>query len=973
MKVNSDNLCKIKDEACILLPSKTSLLQLVKPSQLVMQLPSECSLEPYCYRVESSLQKYGDFLMAVGVRQELKAQEYIALLASIKQEIDGNDGHCDRENKVIKILYREVIHCLRQCHPIVPNTVIYLPDKDMTLTDVRELYLSDAEWYRYRLPVDCCCKIIFPPPVDDTGHRTLPEVLKVRKLSEIITEELHEDCKSSDLICLDEELFAVGKRNNSRCIAVQNIISTLKSEELFHGLCRMYFTEYREHPTETYIQLVKRLKEVQVKCLHSDLKTVLHVDGKIIRDTEESGKFCHHCKEGSSMVLYITPHNKKLQANMNPFFKHLALCISKMINNEIKSPLPIAAIFDCEPAEIPQILTKEHVAEYSMDSRKDTGVNSPGSTISWDKLSSKDYLIILNFDAGEPVYYLKEDGSIIYAIVVESFHTNQESVLQFFRPTVTIRVREPENNGQKNGKENTKTSSNVEDDQNSSSENSDSDMVTSDDEYDDNCNDHTDTNKRSLDVSTVTVSPVYVFKLLTVSQRNALWKGDITPFACPLLLPKIPFEDTALFNQWLHDVYTLEMMHGQSGLTLEVLKLRVMKNIVYQLRVDKNEPMLLKTLILKIQNIVQEDIPSYSPKPIGKNDEIMNILSSLMEKLCLDDVTNNDGLSDDSDDQLKLSKLMDEQKLRSESQHCHKSNFSTPYNSVPVKRGRSPIQYPYFRQPVSSPTKGTTPKAEGSSSSSKPPTTGTSSRSWCTSYSKSTFRVGYQGSRSLRNWLQPAVMYSPPMKSQPNTCMKSATAWLEQAKADFNAAGSLLPSLETSQEHESSCMSDVTMETSDDVCNKKCDFPALVCFLCHDTVEKCIKGVLYAFCGLEQGLINCSNLITLHDALASSPHCPSDDSLIASIKESVMTVNRHENRSRFPNYQNTLCAPATIYDTEDAVEAFTAAEKLLHKLQSEEKFQNILQNLHQLPSQKFLSSLKSMSANEGECCCMVIN
>ena len=86
-----------------------------------------------------------------------------------------------------------------------------------------------------------------------------------------------------------------------------------------------------------------------------------------------------------------------------------------------------------------------------------------------------------------------------------------------------------------------------------------------------------------------------------------------------------------------------------------------------------------------------------------------------------------------------------------------------------------------------------------------------------------------------------------------------------------------------------------------------------------------------------------------------------------------MTVNRHENRSRFPNYQNTLCAPATIYDTEDAVEAFTAAEKLLHKLQSEEKFQNILQNLHQLPSQKFLSSLKSMSANEGECCCMVIN
>ena len=261
MKLTSDDLHELKDEACILLPSKSSLLQLIKPSQLVVQLPSECSLEPYCYRVESSLQKYGDFLTAVGVQQELKAQEYVAILASIKVELDGNEGNCDRENKVIEILYREVIRCLRQNHPLDPSTVIYLPDEVMTLTDVRELYLNDAEWYKCRLPNNCGCKIIFQPPVDDTGHRTLPEVLKVRRLSEIVTEELHEDCKSSDLICRDEELFAVGKRTNkNRCVFVQNILSTLKSEELFHGLCRMYFTEYGQHPTRTYIKLVKQYK-----------------------------------------------------------------------------------------------------------------------------------------------------------------------------------------------------------------------------------------------------------------------------------------------------------------------------------------------------------------------------------------------------------------------------------------------------------------------------------------------------------------------------------------------------------------------------------------------------------------------------------------------------------------------------------------------------------------------------------------
>ena len=705
---------------------------------------------------------------------------------------------------------------------------------------------------------------------------------------------------------------------------------------------------------------------MQVKCIHSDLKTVLHVDGKTIKGTEESDKLCHYCKESSTMVLYIAPHNKKLQANMNPFFKDLAHCINKMINNDIKNPLPIAAIFECEPAEIPRTLTKEHIAEYSVDDHKLTRENSPGSTVSWDKLSSKDYLIILNFDAGEPVYYLKEDGSIIYAIVLGSVHTDQQSIHQFLRPTVTIRVSEPENNDQSNCEDGPKTSSNGDDDQCSSSEDSGSDMVTSDnssDDYDDNCNDHPDTDKGVLDESTITVSPIYIFKLLTVSQRKALWKGDITPFACPLVLPEIPFDKPALFNEWLHDVYTSEIMQSHSGLTLEVLRLRVMKNIVYQLRVDRNEPLLLKTLILKIQDLAQEDIPSYSPKPNGENDEIMNLLSDLMDRLCLDDVNDDDEQIDDSNSKLKLSKLIDEQNQRCCTQHYHKSRFSTPYyaKSAPVRRGQSPTQCDYSRQSVSSTT---TPKVQGASSSSQPQTT--SSRSWATSYSTSTFQLGYQASYSRRNWRQSVVTCSAPMKSQPSTCMKSATAWLEQAKADFNAAGSLLPTLDSPKQHESSQDSDVAMETSDGVCNKKCNFPALVCFLCHDTVEKCIKGVLYAFCGLGQNLVNCSNLIMLHDALSSSPHHPDDESLMSSIKECVMTVNRHENRSRYPNYQNPPCAPATTYDTEDAVEALAAAEKLLHKLQSEEKFQNVLQNLCQLPSRKFLSSLKSMSANEGE-------
>ena len=82
----------------------------------------------------------------------------------------------------------------------------------------------------------------------------------------------------------------------------------------------------------------------------------------------------------------------------------------------------------------------------------------------------------------------------------------------------------------------------------------------------------------------------------------------------------------------------------------------------------------------------------------------------------------------------------------------------------------------------------------------------------------------------------------------------------------------------------------------------------------------------------------------------------------------VMSVNRHESRSRFPNYQSLPCAPASIYDVDDAREAYVATDKFLCKLQSEEKFSGKLGNLDQLPAKRFMSSLKSMSNNQGMLC-----
>ena len=79
-----------------------------------------------------------------------------------------------------------------------------------------------------------------------------------------------------------------------------------------------------------------------------------------------------------------------------------------------------------------------------------------------------------------------------------------------------------------------------------------------------------------------------------------------------------------------------------------------------------------------------------------------------------------------------------------------------------------------------------------------------------------------------------------------------------------------------------------------------------------------------------------------------------------------MCVSTHENKSRYPNYQNPPCAPASIYTTEDANEAFLAAKMLIEKLRSEDKFTQVLGDLDLIPARKFISTLRSVSADQSK-------
>ena len=877
---------ELKGVQCILRTS-SQWLQLVKASQLVMQLPSNCSLEPYCYGVSRWLRKYSNFLIALGVREVLKVQDFIDILVNIHSERDDDDTTCNTYRSVIETAYRELIQHLRRDTARRNLTGdIYLPVEVMNLRKSTELCLNDAPWYRSRLPPDCTLKIILQPPVDSEGHRTLPDVLKVKRLSEIVVEKMLESCKSPDFTCTDEELFAQGRRPDSgRCMFVRNILDTLNSEELFEGLCHMYYTEHNSTPPRAFKRLAKKLKEVKVRCINTEIKTVLYFNGEELPGTEDSNELCHLTKENNVPVIYISPHIRNVDGGK--FLKDLASCISRLLRHNLRNMVPIAAVFGCHPSEIHQVLTKEKICEYA-EGRTTSKAITIGDPVPWKNIPPQDSVVVLNYQPNDTVCYIRDDGSLIYAEVLRCDSGN-EPVYQLLEPILTIRVGEISTPQDKPATANDATAGNVatggddngaSDADNDSKHGSDHDSdeyfsasegAASDDDYDDQDGRVFDYS----DPSILRVSPIKVFRMISVSQRRSIWGGTTTTFATPIALATVPANSRASIEQWIEALFNSLLFTSYPGLIQTVLTLRLLGHLHHQLIICKKSPAMLGQAIQKVSDTFNL-VTTLQATGNQQEQSVANILTTIMR----------DAPSD-------VKRLF-------------------PTNAL----GRIlDIQYQ---------------STQGSSASrSTFPSLGVLFGNLQKYMNVSNWFPNLSFQRWRRNFRNPQV-HSQVSSNQPEVCMKSAVAWLSQAKVDFSAAQSLF------------------ITPANGAGPARCNFPALVCFLCHDTVEKSIKGVLYAFCGLRQDLVVCRNLVTLHNDLDSSPHRP--EALMSSIKECVMIVNRHENRSRFPNYHDPLCAPASVYSLKDAQEAFAATERLLQCLQSHEKFQEVLDDLSNVPT-----------------------
>ena len=141
-----------------------------------------------------------------------------------------------------------------------------------------------------------------------------------------------------------------------------------------------------------------------------------------------------------------------------------------------------------------------------------------------------------------------------------------------------------------------------------------------------------------------------------------------------------------------------------------------------------------------------------------------------------------------------------------------------------------------------------------------------------------------------------------------------------------------------------------------------CRFPALICFLCHDVVEKCLKGLMYAKCGLPEFLINDSCLTKISTEIEKSPHIQKRIKDV--VKECVLQVSEHENKSRYPHYQIPPCAPASVYSSSEAMEALRATRKLINKIREDDELRELLGDIYDLPEKMFQHSVRGSGSSK---------
>ena len=983
---NLESVSELKETLCVPVHTYQTFLTLVKPSQLVHTIPSDIDLTPFFYTVPPAIAQYQNLLRAFDVPQEITAENCIFILQTIYQQLQETGQSLSSHNKFKEIAlfsYKQLVCILRKGEGISIQGEIILPTEDDELLPREKLLFNDAPWFSERLHSSSeSFKFLKLPPPNDNGEKCPPDSLGVAKLTSVICEELHESMCSDDWACNKELLYA---RDNTRqrCQAVQKVIETLKSQELKDGLLRVYYSEWQERPSQEYEETIGRLCTVQVTCVTSKaVQTVLKKNGEVIAGSESIDKYCFVSTKGH---LVIAPHNI---INETRFIQSLAKALNLIICNEIKNEVFLMAMVNCAPQDIEKELDRLQVQRYDPTKIKETQYTEAGERVSLDRFMLKDCLLILNYNIGEIVYYYDSANSCMFTARVEEITVPDD----YHKCVVTMSTKA----GSCSSKDHIKVSCGCI-----------FKILTPAQEI--SLFSDPSTAKSTLSKTTLsTAEPVHL--LAGISQQEDLDLVMESPF-----FREVP-KEIALMRLMAHIHYLNNKVSPHLKVKFTDFLRMLEKGCYFDksiISIARNKQFidLMKRHQLTAGEKYSRLFSSGAAVAIPTSDASQPYFYHQPTPHCQSFIHPTPNYQPSSGQSYQSGSHLQSQQRIGQQQSCF-SSVALVATTYPSQQSHQQIPYSQsFSLPhhLQATPQYQSPSGQSGSRFQPQP----QQRRGQSSYRRPQ-RFHFQN-------YQPTAQ-PPPL---PKTDERLAKIWVDQGKVDYKVAlflmgvaplsltpvivappqeciaeaaedeGAIAATFETEISQESSQLVSSLgscVEKSISSLNLECDeeedsgeeeaigslnnsqhdeeedalqqFAAVVCFLCHEAVEKCLKGAMYAYCGINTGLINCSNIVTIYKAIKDSVHFPK--SLLQPVEHCVMQISEHEHRSRYPNSHFPPCPPAVIYTTANAREALKATKRLLEALNQDEKLASIVCDIDELHIPQFTTMLRSSGGKDGK-------
>ena len=158
----------------------------------------------------------------------------------------------------------------------------------------------------------------------------------------------------------------------------------------------------------------------------------------------------------------------------------------------------------------------------------------------------------------------------------------------------------------------------------------------------------------------------------------------------------------------------------------------------------------------------------------------------------------------------------------------------------------------------------------------------------------------------------------------PTVSLEDAFVWLKDACRTVQ----LVKELETVQEDVDVPSLEGAVQTS------VYKYPETLCFYAHEIVLKCLKAVFFAYCGLPDQLVECSNLVQLHQTLMVelTGNREAQNILCGTIRSYVHLVSGHGDCCRFPSY-DPPALPCHTHSPAVATEVLRSAMCFVEEIQ----------------------------------------